>query len=119
MRIHCMSLVKNECDIVAQSLTEAATWADAIYVYDNGSDDGTWEIVRELASTQRQIIPFEHDATPFSQALRRRIFEAFRDRSAHGDWWCLLDADEFYIDDPRTFLAAVPEPYDEVWSASF
>jgi hypothetical protein len=31
----------------------------------------------------------------------------------------MLDADEFYIDDPRKFLADVDATHDEVWSASF
>jgi glycosyltransferase involved in cell wall biosynthesis len=94
-------------------------WADAIYVYDNGSDDGTWEIVHELAATSPEIVPYRSEARPYSQALRKDLFEEYRARGSRGDWWCQLDADEFYIDDPRSFLAAVPEPYDEVWSASF
>jgi hypothetical protein len=32
-----------------------------------------------------------------------------------GDWWCILDADEFYIDDPREFLEAVPKRFSSVW----
>jgi glycosyltransferase involved in cell wall biosynthesis len=119
MAIRALSLVKNECDVVAQSLTAAALWADAIYVYDNGSDDGTWEIVHELAATSPEIVPYRSEARPYSQALRKDLFEVYRERGARGDWWCQLDADEFYLDDPRSFLAAVPEPYDEVWSASF
>ena len=51
MHIHALSLIKNEADVIGQSLAAAAAWADCIYVYDNGSDDGTWEIVRELAAT--------------------------------------------------------------------
>ena len=99
MRIHGMSLVKNEADVIGQSLVAAATWADIIYVYDNGSDDGTWEIVRDLAATHPQIVPYKQEATPFRQSLRRELFERYR--GTPGDWWCILDADEFYIDDPR------------------
>jgi len=119
MKIHALSLVRNECDIVEQSLTAAAAWADAVYVYDNGSDDGTWEIVQELSAREPRIIPYASDARPYSQALRKGMFEVYRAGGAPGDWWCQLDADEFYIDDPRSFLAAIPEPFDEVWGASF
>jgi hypothetical protein len=119
LTIHGLSLVKNEGDIIAQSLTAAATWADSIYVYDNGSVDGTWEIVQSLAAAHPQIIPYKREAKPYSQALRKDLFEVYRERGAAGDWWCMLDADEFFIDDPRSFLAAIPEPFDEVWSASF
>jgi hypothetical protein len=119
LTIHGLSLVKNEGDIIAQSLTAAATWADSIYVYDNGSVDGTWEIVQSLAATHPQIIPYKREAKPYTQALRKDLFEVYRERGGDGDWWCMLDADEFFIDDPRSFLAAIPEPFDEVWSASF
>jgi hypothetical protein len=117
MRIHGMSLVKNEADVIGQSLEAAAAWADSIYVYDNGSDDGTWEIVRELAATHPQIVPYKQDSTPYAQSLRRELFERYR--GAPGDWWGIVDADEFYIDDPRGFLAPIPERFGEIWSASF
>jgi glycosyltransferase involved in cell wall biosynthesis len=119
MRVHGLSLVKNESDIVAQSLVAATAWAHRIYVYDNGSEDGTWEIVRELAGTYPQIVPYKRDARPYSQSLRKEVFETYRGSGAPGDWWCMLDADEFFIDDPRLFLAGVPERFDEVWGASF
>ncbi len=119
MKLHGLSLVKNEADVIAQSLTAAAQWADFVYVYDNGSNDGTWEIVHDLAASHDNVIPYKQEALPYSQALRKHLFEVYRRDGARGDWWCLLDADEFFIDDPRTFLAAVPEPFDEVWSASF
>src|SRR6202008_2813219 len=35
------------------------------------------------------------------------------------DWWCYLDADEFYIDDPRIFLAKIPDRFQIVWEAVF
>jgi glycosyltransferase involved in cell wall biosynthesis len=117
MRIHALALVKNEADVIGQSLAAAAAWADAIYVFDNGSDDGTWEIVGDVAATHPNVMPSIQDATPYSQSLRRVLFERYRREP--GDWWGFLDADEFYIDDPRQFLAAVPERFGEVWNASF
>jgi glycosyltransferase involved in cell wall biosynthesis len=117
MRIHGMTLVKNESDVIGQSLVAATAWADFIYVYDNGSDDGTWEIVRDLAATHPQIVPYKQEATPFGEFLRGELFQRYR--GTPGDWWCTLDADEFYVDDPRRFLTSVPERFGEVWSASF
>jgi glycosyltransferase involved in cell wall biosynthesis len=117
MRIHALALVKNEADVIGQSLTAAAAWADAIYVYDNGSDDGTWEIVHELAAAHPNIFPAIQDPTPYRQSHRRALFQRYR--GERGDWWGFLDADEIYIDDPRAFLAAVSRKYGEVWNASF
>jgi hypothetical protein len=119
MRIFSMCLVRDEADVIAQTLTTAAEWSDAIYVFDNGSADGTWEIVLELAKVEPRIWPDRQDSTPYSPDLRRLLFSAHEHGSGEGDWWCSLDADEFYIDDPRAFLADVPSRFDEIWAASF
>jgi glycosyltransferase involved in cell wall biosynthesis len=49
MKIHGLSLVKNESDILQETIYAALDWCDYIYVPDNGSTDGTWELVKELA----------------------------------------------------------------------
>lgn len=41
-------LVKNEADIVGYVLKEAEKWADKIFIIDNGSTDGTWEIIKSM-----------------------------------------------------------------------
>jgi glycosyltransferase involved in cell wall biosynthesis len=112
-RIHSIVLVKNEADIIAHCLKEAAKWSDFIYVYDNGSTDGTWEIVRALSSPQ--IIPFKQDRKPFREHLRAEVFAAFRSNARCGDWWCRLDADELYLDDPRAFLGGLRAHECVVW----
>lgn len=119
MKIHGICLVKNEVDVVRQSLTTAAQWCDFIYVFDNGSTDGTWEKVLSLADSYPQIIPYKQDDKPFDDGLRGEPFNHYRRNSVRGDWWCRVDADELYIDDPRTFLAALPARYQAVWAASF
>jgi hypothetical protein len=43
------------------------------------------------------------------------VFNAFRDRARPGDWWCRLDADEFYPTSPKSFLAGIPWRYQLVW----
>jgi len=119
MRIHGLCVLKNEIDVVRQSLPAAAAWADCVYVLDNGSDDGTWEAVLELAERFPAIVPHGRDTRRFSSTMRRELFDAHRSSSREGDWWGTVDADEFYIDDPRAFLASLPGEVDEVWSASF
>ena len=115
MAIHALSLVKNEADIIEANLTAALKWCDHIYVLDNGSTDGTWDAVRDMSRKFSAIIPFKQDPKPFSDSLRHEIFAQFRRLASAGDWWCVLDADEFYIDDPREFLARVPSEYQSVW----
>lgn len=118
-KIWASCVVKDETDIIAECLRSAARWCDAIYVLDNGSGDGTWEKVQRLAGEIPAVVPFKQDPTPFSENFRGQVFEHYRHLSQDGDWWCRLDADEFYIDDPKTFLAAVPLGFDLIWSASF
>lgn len=112
-------MVKNEADVLQESLLAALNWCDHIYVFDNGSDDGSWELVKALAEEYPGIVPYKQDDTCFSDGLRADIFNEFRSQCRPGDWWCRLDADEFYIDDPRVFLAKIPDQYGMVWSASF
>lgn len=119
MKIHSICLVKNEIDIIAQSLKAATEWCDFIYVFDNGSTDGTWETVLDLSTDYEQIIPYKQDNCPYTNGLRGQVFNHFRGNSSSGDWWCRLDADEFYIDNPQIFLANVPQEYQLIWNASF
>jgi glycosyltransferase involved in cell wall biosynthesis len=115
VKIHALCLVKNEDDIIEQTLRAALRWCDWIYVLDNGSADGTWETVRTLARQMPGIVPYKQAHEPFTDSLRARIYSRFRSRAVDGDWWCILDADEFYIDDSREFLEAVPKRFSSVW----
>jgi len=117
MRIHGLCIVKNEADIVREGLFAAREWCDAVYVLDNGSTDGTWEEVKALGREDPAIIPWKQEGMAFHDGLRADIFHAFKDRAHAGDWWVRLDPDEFYVDDPRVFLACVPPSMGCVWYA--
>lgn len=119
MAIHSICLVRDEVDIIERTLRHAATWSNRIYVHDNGSTDGTWEAVLRLAHELPQVVPFRQDSRPFDDALRIEAFARFSSAATEGDWWCRLDADELYIDDPRRFLDRIAPCFDTVWSASF
>jgi len=119
MKIHGMCLIKNEADIIKQTLTAALEWCDYIYVLDNASTDNTWEYIKELAKHHQQIVPFKQDGEPYYRDLVGEIFNHYCSNATDGDWWCRLDADEFYIDDPRIFLAKIPDEFGMVYSASF
>jgi glycosyltransferase involved in cell wall biosynthesis len=119
VKIHGICIVKSEADIISECLTAASSWCDHIYVLDNGSTDDTWQMVQALAHRLPAVVPWKSEQAPFSDGLRSAIFHHFRADSRHGDWWCRLDADEFYIDDPRIFLQKVPDKYDVVWTGNF
>jgi hypothetical protein len=107
MAIHAISLIKNETDIIELTLRAAVRWCDHIYVFDNGSTDGTWEKVQAMAKECAAIIPWKQDPKPFTDGLRGEVFRHFRDKARAGDWWCILDAAEF--------LAQIPDCYESVW----
>jgi Glycosyl transferase family 2 len=115
-RILAICLVKDEIDIIEQCLRAARAWADRIFVYDNGSTDRTWEAVLALAETDEGVVPFRRAAKPFRDGLRSEVFHSHRAPDA---WWCILDADEFYIDHPRSFLGELDPRHDSVWSSSY
>jgi glycosyltransferase involved in cell wall biosynthesis len=119
MKIFGICLIKNEADIIAETLEYAVSWCDHIIVDDNGSEDGTWEIVQELAAKHPQIIPWRQKRQPYHDKLRAEAFNDFRQLSKAGDWWTKLDSDERYVDEPRDFLSAVPARHHVVWAAQF
>ena len=102
MKIYAITVVKNEVDIVGYVLQKAQEWADKVLVYDNGSTDGTWERVNQLANNC--IIPFKQDFKPYSDGLRADIFNAYKNELSDGDWWVLQDSDEVFAQNPREFL---------------
>jgi glycosyltransferase involved in cell wall biosynthesis len=115
MKIFGIMVVKNEADIITHTLRSAMEWCDAIYVLDNGSEDGTWEIVKQLAHSNPAIVAHERSSEPFTEFIRARLFNVYRQHAQDSDWWCRLDADEIYIQSPRAFLANVAS-HEVVWA---
>ena len=112
-RVHSICVVKNEADIIEACIKAALAWSDRIVIYDGDSTDGTWQKV--MAMKSERVIPWKQDGKVFQESLRAEAFHAFRGGATGGDWWCHLDADEFYIDEPKQFLRKVPRSYHVVW----
>jgi Glycosyl transferase family 2 len=119
MRIFATCIVKNEADMIAETLAAAARWCHRIFVHDTGSTDGTWELVCAAASQFPAVVPALREDVPFDDRLRGKTFELYRAEAKRGDWWGVLDADEIYIDDPGVLLAAIPRKYGVVWSSCY
>lgn len=104
-RFHCMLPIRDEADIIGQSLTHLLKWADAIYIFDTGSVDDTWEIVQDYALKDKRILPLRKDQVFFSdKCVRGWMFQQTRGHMQDGDWFLRVDADEFYHIPPPIFV---------------
>ena len=104
MAFHGIMAVRDEGDIIAQVLAHVMSWLDSLLVYDTGSRDGTWEIVRELAARDRRVVAMGGEPVVFQNGLRAMIFDRARASYRDGDWVARLDGDEFYHVSPREFV---------------
>jgi glycosyltransferase involved in cell wall biosynthesis len=116
MKIHAVCVVRDEADILGFTLDAAVRWADAIYVLDNGSMDGTWELLQDYARRYLKITIVGRTNATFRNSLRSDVANMFLDNARKGDWWCRLDADEIYVEDPRKFLSRISSRYQVVYA---
>jgi len=107
-------VVQDEGDIIEEllgSLAELDAF-DAIFFFDLGSEDDTFE--RAMPFDGLLHAPQRIDAI-YTNRLRSELI--FRNRRHYrvGDWLALIDADEFYENDPRDLIRlAVDEDADSV-----
>ncbi|HBT3107023.1 TPA: glycosyltransferase family 2 protein [Klebsiella pneumoniae] len=116
--IACM-VVKNEEDIVEKTILSALHWATKIIIMDNGSTDSTLAIIKELTNKYDKVTLWGVYSGGFRDSIRAIVFNDYSYLCNNEAWWCRLDSDEIYIDDPRDFLSECPRKVDHVYSASF
>jgi hypothetical protein len=97
-------LVRDEEDILPETIPHLLRWIDGLYVLDLGSTDTTWQIIEEFARKDRRVVPFKSQPIIYHDSLRCILFEKYRDRFRDGDWICKVDADEFYQVPPPQFV---------------
>jgi hypothetical protein len=104
MRFHGLMVLRDEGDIIEQSLTHMLGWADTVFILDLGSIDQTWEIVQDYARRDPRVVPYKQVPWIFNDNFRGFLFNQYRNRFDAGDWVLKLDADEFYHVSPRDFV---------------
>ncbi|MBL8564839.1 MAG: glycosyltransferase family 2 protein [Hyphomicrobiaceae bacterium] len=107
--------VRDEGDIIRECLVHALKWADRIYVYDTGSVDDTWDIVRELARSDERVKPIARVPVYYNEnRVRGLLFETAREYLRDGDWFVRIDADEFHHVRPQDFVSRRVSPREGV-----
>ncbi|VEP12244.1 conserved hypothetical protein [Hyella patelloides LEGE 07179] len=115
MKFHALLPVRDEADIIRQCLEHLLTWCNAIYVFDTGSVDNTWEIVREIASNDSRVITICKEPVYYCETkLRGYMFHYARQYMEHGDWFLRVDADEFHHVPPPEFIKTQLRPHETI-----
>ncbi len=105
-RLYGLLIARDEADVIAESLTHALGHCDKIICMDNGSNDRTWEIVRDMAAHHPgRVIAHKRLTEKFHDGLRAIAYNAFHQELGPRDWWLRLDADEFLNEHPAAVLA--------------
>ncbi|WP_082515139.1 glycosyltransferase family 2 protein [Methylobacterium sp. Leaf112] len=96
MRLLMTLLIRNEIDIIADFLTyHLAQGVDFIVITDNGSTDGTLDVVARFVPTGRVCLLVEEDQDYRQYAWVTRMARLARDL-LKADWIINSDADEFW-----------------------
>lgn len=104
MRFHVLLVVRDEADILAQTLPAILSWADAVYAFDTGSTDGTWDLLQDAAARDPRLRCVGQARVYFSIAVTAWLFHQVRAGFRDGDWIVRADADEFHAIPPPRFI---------------
>ena len=104
MRLVGLSMVKNESDVIEAFIRHNLRFLDALSIIDNGSVDGTREILVELQRAGLPLVIFDDPRFGYFQA--EKMTALFRNVCDFitPDFCFLLDADEFIDAPSREFL---------------
>lgn len=96
MRHIVVSCVRDELDIIEPFVRHCAAFAERLIVMDNGSTDGTLEILQGL---QSEGLPLElvEDHSPGNYQSRRMTMLVHKAAALKPDWVLPLDCDEFLL----------------------
>jgi hypothetical protein len=98
MRLAAVSRLLNESDIIESFVRHTAHFVDHHIFVDNGSVDGTLQILQSLKSEGFALTVFQSHARTFVESKINTFLFQTAVSSAQADWVVFLDVDEF-IDD--------------------
>lgn len=109
MKVIGLTKIRNESLILQDTLDHYAQFCDEIYVYDDGSTDGSDGLAYQHSAVTK-LIRGPHDPHPYSHGRQRQaaMMEAITD-GGRPDWFCSFDADERLAEIDRKYLENVHE----------
>lgn len=98
-------VLRDEADILPQTLDHLLSWLDGLWVLDTGSLDGSPDLLADRARQDQRLTFVGTQPLAFTHRNKAILFERIRSNFRKGDWICRADADERYLVHPPTFLA--------------
>jgi hypothetical protein len=86
----CLTPTRNEAWIIKPFLSAALSWADRVIVADQGSTDGTLEVLQNTLKVE----PVINDSPVYDEAYRQKLLIGRARQSGEGRILIALDADE-------------------------
>lgn len=104
MNIYGFMLVKNEADIIGQTIESVLRFGGFkhVFVFDNGSTDDTLNAIKRYEGPSLTVSELP---TPFNDNLKFETVYQHRHLMQDGDWFAILDADELYIESLPPIIA--------------
>lgn len=108
-RLIGLLMIRDEDDVLADTLSAMVRWFDRIYVLDGTTDpqrvERTDAILGQFPEIRWHTRDAEHFPTGVTDGARQVLLDRVRDEQGTDNWIGVLHADEFLDQDPRPMLA--------------
>lgn len=119
MSVVGVAMVRDEADVIAGTLRHMADEVDWLIVADNGSTDGTRDILADLAGELPLTVLDDQDPAYYQSAKMTALANRAHARGAR--WIVPFDADELWYagDRLRTVLPGLPPDCTVAWASLY
>ena len=107
MKLVAIARVKNEVDIIESFVRHHVQHFDKVIVLDDGSSDGTYEVLQQLQAIYRDFVILRKPTIGYMQHQYMTLLLRMAVDKFGADWVAPLDADEFIEPADRMVLPEV------------